>query len=329
MPSSGRWWTLRQRLGRRARSGRTRRSAIRIALEREFAFVRLHVERIQERIGSLREARPETPPDDLFALEVQLTELNTDLDKLIEAATEDIERAAVVGVDLGPDVALLDQRLEDRAATLAARIELIVDRRTTLLDRIGRAGADTVAIREELNALEEKLRGTTTSLQAMVDLMGERDLETAGLPETAPRVDRRPGDGGARRRGGRWPGGRPVGLGARLAQGPLHRAPAQGSHHSLRPVHFRDPGPAGPAARQQGSLRLSGRDHRAASPAPGGYGLEAHVADRLPGRALRIRYQRGADAGGARNRRLRARFRPAGHALQLRGRPDDHVLPTV
>jgi small conductance mechanosensitive channel len=77
-------------------------------------------------------------------------------------------------------VALLDHRLEDRAATLAARIELVVDQRATLLDRIGKAGADTVAIRAELNALEEKLYGTTTSLQTMVDLMGRRDLETAG-----------------------------------------------------------------------------------------------------------------------------------------------------
>ena len=153
---------------------------IQVALEGEFAFVRRHVERVDEQISSLREARPETPPGDLFALEVRLTELNADLDELIEAATEDVERAAVLGVDLGPDVALLDQRLEDRAATLAARIELTVDRRATLLDRIGRAGADTVAIREELNALEEKLRGTTKSLQAMVDLMDQRDLETAG-----------------------------------------------------------------------------------------------------------------------------------------------------
>jgi small conductance mechanosensitive channel len=153
---------------------------IRVALEREFAFVRVYAESVQEQISNLREARPETAPGDLFGLEIRLTELNVDLDEVIEAATEDVERAPAVGADLGPDVALLDHRLEDRAATLAARIELVVDQRATLLDRIGKAGADTVAIRAELNALEEKLYGTTTSLQTMVDLMGRRDLETAG-----------------------------------------------------------------------------------------------------------------------------------------------------
>lgn len=152
---------------------------IRIALDHEFAFIRRHAERIQQQISSLREARPETPPGDLLALEVQLTELNVDLDELIEAATYDIEWAAVVGADLGPDVALLDQRLEDRAATLAARIELIMDQRAVLLGRAGRAGADTVTIREEMNALDEKLRGTTKSLQTMVKLMDQRDLQTA------------------------------------------------------------------------------------------------------------------------------------------------------
>jgi small conductance mechanosensitive channel len=152
---------------------------IRVALEREFGFIRLYAERVQERILALRAARPETPPEDLFALEVQLTELNKDLDELIEAATDDIEHAEVVAADLGPDVALLDHRLEDRAATIAARIELTLDQRAALQDRITKAGADSVAIQRELDALAEKLHGTTTSLEAMTALMARRDLPTA------------------------------------------------------------------------------------------------------------------------------------------------------
>ena len=152
---------------------------IRLALEREFGFVRLYAEHLQELITELRVARPDTPPGDLFALEVRLTELNIDLDGLIQAAVADIERADVLGMDLGPDVALLDHRLEDRAATIAARIELALDQRAALLNRAAKAGADTVAIQSELDALEEKLFGTTTSLESMVDLMGQRDLETA------------------------------------------------------------------------------------------------------------------------------------------------------
>jgi small conductance mechanosensitive channel len=152
---------------------------IRLALSREIDFIGAYAERLQERITELRIASPDTPPEKLFALEVQLTELNLDLDGLIEAAIADIERADVVGADLGPEVALLDHRLEDRAATIAARIELVLDQRAALVNRATKAGADTVAIQEELDALEEKLYGTTTSLETMAELMGRRDLETS------------------------------------------------------------------------------------------------------------------------------------------------------
>lgn len=152
---------------------------IRAALEREFSFIRLYADRVQERIQALRVARPDTAPEELFALEIQLTELNKDLDELVEAATDDVEHAEIVAADLGPDVALLDRRLEDRAATIAARIELTLDQRAALQDRIAKAGADSVAIQRELDALAEKLYGTTTSLQTTTALMARRDLPTA------------------------------------------------------------------------------------------------------------------------------------------------------
>ncbi len=152
---------------------------IREALVREFEYIRARGERLDEKITELRIARPDTPPAGLLDLELELTELNVELDEVIEAATDDIEYAAVLGVDLGPDVALLDHRLEDRAATIAARIELALDQRDALLDRAKTAGADTVAIQEKLFALDEKLRGTATSLAATVDLMERRDLKTA------------------------------------------------------------------------------------------------------------------------------------------------------
>ena len=152
---------------------------IRVALEREFAFVRLYGERVEEQIVALRAAGPDTPPEELFALEVKLTEWNVELDELIETATDDIEHAEFLAADLGPDVALLDHRLEDRAATIAARIELALDRRAALQERITKAGADSLAIQRQLDALAERLRGTTTSLETMTTLMRKRDLPSA------------------------------------------------------------------------------------------------------------------------------------------------------
>jgi small conductance mechanosensitive channel len=166
-----------------ARESGTERPAaterIRVALEREFAFIGQYAGRVQERIQEVRAARPDTPPEELFALEVRLTELSGDLDELIEAATTDVEHAEVVSADLGPDGALLDQRLEDRTAAIAARIELTLDRQAALEERIAKAGADSLAIQRELDALAERLRSTTGSLETMTGLMARRDLPTA------------------------------------------------------------------------------------------------------------------------------------------------------
>ena len=153
---------------------------LRAAIAREFQSVRTYADSLQAQIAALRLVRPDTPPEDLTELELQLTDLNVALDELVVAATDDIEWAEVVGLDLGPEVALLDSAIEYRAAVIAARIELASDQKVRLLDRAGKAGADTVAIQEELNALEEKLFGTTTSLKTMADLMDRRGLETAG-----------------------------------------------------------------------------------------------------------------------------------------------------
>ena len=158
------------------RAGATVR--IRVALEREFDFIRARVADVEEKITELRIAGPDAAPEELLTIEMRLTDLNVDLDELIEAATDDIEWAEELGADLGPDVALLDRQLEDRAATIAARIELALDQRNDLLNRAKTAGADTVAIQQTLFGLDEKLRGTTTSLEAMADLLRRRGVET-------------------------------------------------------------------------------------------------------------------------------------------------------
>jgi small conductance mechanosensitive channel len=150
-----------------------------LALVREFGFIRSYGEVLMGRIDGLRTALPDAPPESLVQLEIELSDATADLDALIEAAITDVERAQVLNVDLGPEVALLDVQLSDRAATIAARIELAMDQRARLQGRLSTIGADTVAIRDRLNALEEKLRGETASLQTMVGVMTRRDLATA------------------------------------------------------------------------------------------------------------------------------------------------------
>ncbi len=134
---------------------------------------------MQEQITDLRVARPGTAPDELVSLELRLTDLNIELDELIVAAVDNTERAEIVGLDLDLRVGQVDAAIGDRAAVLAARIELARDQRAGLSDRLTRTGVDSVAIGDELDALEEKLFGTTTSLQTMVDLMNRRGLETS------------------------------------------------------------------------------------------------------------------------------------------------------
>jgi len=153
---------------------------VRAALEQEFGSITRRAEHLDERIRQLRVARPDTPAAQLFDLEVKLTELNAALDELIGAAAADIEWADVVSAELGPDVGLFDHRLADRAATIAARIELARDQRAALVRRSAKAGADTVTIQEEIDALDEKLHGTTMSLQSLVRVLETRNLPTDG-----------------------------------------------------------------------------------------------------------------------------------------------------
>jgi small conductance mechanosensitive channel len=152
---------------------------IRGALDRETETLLANGEQVQEQITDLRVARPGTPPDELVSLELRLTDLNIELDELIVAAVDNTERAEIVGLDLDLRVGQVDAAIGDRAAVLAARIELARDQRAGLSDRLTRTGVDSVAIGDELDALEEKLFGTTTSLQTMVDLMNRRGLETS------------------------------------------------------------------------------------------------------------------------------------------------------
>jgi small conductance mechanosensitive channel len=73
----------------------------------------------------------------------------------------------------------LDSAIADRAALLAASAELAFERQTNLEGRRSKPGVDTVALDTELAAAKERLLGATTSLEAMVGLMGRREMETA------------------------------------------------------------------------------------------------------------------------------------------------------
>lgn len=186
---SRRWEEHHRLLGRmveateEARESGTERAdataLVRSALLNDVAWFRTRIDEVRGEIQQLRLARPDTPPDRLTELEIELTERNVVLDRLIVRAVDDVEWARPLGVDLGFEHALLDRALENRAAILAARIELAADQKAALLERAGRPAADSVDIRARVRALDEKLFGATNSLQSMVALMQRRNIPTA------------------------------------------------------------------------------------------------------------------------------------------------------
>jgi small conductance mechanosensitive channel len=153
--------------------------AARDGLGRETQAILSWVRIVQPTIDELRAARTTTPPEALLDLEIKLSELNATIDRGLKGITDNSEYATALGLDVTAGAAALDSALAERAALLAASAELAQERQATLEGRRSRLGVDTVALNSKLAPVQERLLGATTSLEAMVGLMGRREMQTA------------------------------------------------------------------------------------------------------------------------------------------------------
>jgi small conductance mechanosensitive channel len=283
-------------------------------LEREIQAATSWADVVQASIEEVRAARSTTPPEDLLDLEIKLSELNASIDRGLAGITDNFEYAAILGLDVAAGEADLDSTLAERAALLAASAELTLERRATLEGRRGKAGVDTVALDTKLAAVEERLLGATTSLETIVGLLSRRELETSEYEQLLLTAT---GDLGTEVLDPEVVGGLISDWwGAAMEWFEQNTGMLAVRLATILLIVFVT-GVLGRLARRA-VARVLGSSR-------------VHVSNLLKGLAI------GAASGGqpgpgARrpwHRRVRARVRPSGFALQLRRRHDDHDLPAV
>ncbi|MEQ8660050.1 MAG: mechanosensitive ion channel, partial [Gammaproteobacteria bacterium] len=160
------------------------RDAVVAELERQARLLEKEVATLGTRIASVRGERDEAAPEALLDYEYRLRDLHGTLTGLLADMHENTARLDRLEVDTARHARTLDALLEARAARLAGRLGLAVDRIESTRARRKAASADQQGtIDVQLAALEERRDRLKDSLAALVDLMDRRGLETRELKE--------------------------------------------------------------------------------------------------------------------------------------------------
>ncbi len=150
----------------------------RAAVDREIRTILTWLGIIGDSIAALRRDHASSPTIESLESEIELTELGARFDRGLSSLAADYEHAGILGLDVTGGEAVLDSVIVDRAALLAAQLELTLEQRTTFQERRSKPGVDTVALATQLAVMEERLLGTTTSLDLNTELMDRRGMET-------------------------------------------------------------------------------------------------------------------------------------------------------
>ncbi|MEE9180470.1 MAG: mechanosensitive ion channel family protein, partial [Vicinamibacteria bacterium] len=101
------------------------------------------------------------------------------LDGLLSGYFKYCNYAQNLGLDATEQLAFLDRLLLDRAASLAAHIDVAQDRVALVRESLeGAEGNAAVRLRAEQRALEQRVQTASNSLTSVVELMNARGLET-------------------------------------------------------------------------------------------------------------------------------------------------------
>ena len=133
-------------------------------------------------IAALREELPSADAARELEIEDSLTQLNDRVDALLSDLLGISELLELLGLD--PSWPALDERLLNRAEINTVRMQKALDDLSTAERRLASvAESDRAALDTHLAALREKVRGTTGTIEHVVELLERRGLETAEYRE--------------------------------------------------------------------------------------------------------------------------------------------------
>jgi small conductance mechanosensitive channel len=150
-------------------------SALQRELEIGQGWIRQVEAEVLDHINRLAEASAEN----LVEAEIELTRLNEGLDLVFAAVSRDFELAPALGRELSVEAAAHDSAVVERAELLGASLEFAADQAAAHREWLDKPGVDTAAVRLRIAAAQERIAGSTASLDAMADLMEERGFPVA------------------------------------------------------------------------------------------------------------------------------------------------------
>jgi small conductance mechanosensitive channel len=143
-------------------------------------LVRDELGTVQDRMTELRVQRGQMAREDMLPLERQIAQVGADVDALLLALYRVGAFRASFGLDPASDWSYVDPLLASRADRLVGEVELSQSELRALSSRVEQAvGDEERIVRSEINAVQARLSAGTTGLAAVVDLMDQRELETA------------------------------------------------------------------------------------------------------------------------------------------------------
>ncbi|NNJ93782.1 MAG: mechanosensitive ion channel [Halobacteria archaeon] len=117
---------------------------------------------------------------DLPELRQQLANERKAVDKELAALLENSDLMQQLGLDSKADLNYLDETLVQRAENLAARLQYLIEQRNGLRKQtIGASEDEKKLLKEKVAALNGRVSATAENLKITIDLMGERELDTA------------------------------------------------------------------------------------------------------------------------------------------------------
>ena len=152
---------------------------LRKLVEEESAIILHELKTIHDHLSITLEERDKAAPEDLIALEQRIFKLNTLLNDHTRHLLDNCKRKEMLALDAASDYAYLDKFMQERARTAVARVQLVmrqIDEVKQQMATVGKSGLEKLELK--LAALNEKKEGEVESLSSLVDLMGERELDT-------------------------------------------------------------------------------------------------------------------------------------------------------
>jgi small conductance mechanosensitive channel len=152
-------------------------------------FIKRDYQQIQDAVKERRAGLEDLTSEERIPREQEITQSSKALDRLLESLYELASLKETLGLDVAQDLDYIKENLTQRADALAGGVELSMGRESEMKERLRRALDDEKpALQNDLQNIQERLRGATESLSASIALMDRLELDANTYKELVIRA---------------------------------------------------------------------------------------------------------------------------------------------